>query len=111
MVVAKESTVEGKSEIQIPIGKAKSGRDWKVRQTSRSSTQTRQGILSHLAKTFEEKEIIRNKLKEMKLRETEMTNDKKRKIADEIARREEQTKRRKENEYKTSVYQAVSCLK
>lgn len=108
MGVTKEVSVDVvKSSEPIPEGKAKSGRMWKVKQTVRSSTQKRQGILSHLNKTFEEKEAIRQKAKEVKNRENDMIKDKKNAIIAEKTRREEQNKRRIENELKTTTYTQV----
>lgn len=97
-----------KEEANIPVGVPKSGRIWKVKQVSRSSSVLRKGILSHLAKSFEEKEAIRQKNKNTKDLENEMLADKKQKKLEEKTRREEQQKRRADNEYKHSVYQAVS---
>ena len=94
--------------IIVPMGIPKSGRVWKVKQCTRSSSLSRKGILSHLSKTFEEKQLIRSQYKEMKDLEKEMIEEKKTKIVNEKKRREEQEKRRQENEYKTTVYQNVS---
>ena len=94
--------------IIVPMGIPKSGRVWKVKQCTRSSSLSRKGILSHLSKTFEEKQLIRSQYKEMKGLEKEMIEEKKTKIVIEKKRREEQEKRRQENEYKTTVYQNVS---
>jgi len=95
--------------ITVPMGIPKSGRVWKIKQSTRSSSLSRKGILSHLSKTFEEKQLIRSQYKEMKDLEKEMIEEKKIKILNEKKRREEQEKRRQENEYKTTVYQDVSC--
>ena len=91
----------------IPGGRSKSGRTWKTKQTTRHSSMLRKGILSHLAKTFEEKEAIRQKQRETKELERSMVEEKKQKKIDERLRREEQQKRRMANEYKTAVYQTV----
>ena len=91
----------------IPEGMNKSGRVWKIKQTTRTSAQKRQGVLSHLAKSFEEKELIRKRKLEVKHLEDEMINAKKRKIAEEKEKAEERKKRRAENEQKTVTYQAL----
>eukprot|EP01038_Epipyxis_sp_PR26KG_P008223 gene8223-11129_t len=93
--------------LTVPEGKCKSNRFWKTKQSTRSSFQLRQGISKHLAKSFEEKELIRNKNKEMKALENEMIQSKKDKKIQERLLREEKMKRRMENEYKTSVYQTI----
>jgi hypothetical protein len=94
----------------IPLGVPKSGRSWKVIQSARSSAQSKKGVLTHLATTFEEREVTREKVRNVKELEREMIEDKKRKKLDERARREEQQKRRQENEYKNSVYQQVTSI-
>ncbi|KAJ1416362.1 hypothetical protein B484DRAFT_454306 [Ochromonadaceae sp. CCMP2298] len=92
----------------IPAGVPKSGRSWKVTQSSRSSAQSKKGVLTHLATTFEERATTRNKERNAKELEREMIEDKKRKKLDERDRRDEQLKRRQENEYKNSVYQQLN---
>jgi hypothetical protein len=94
-------------EKMIPEGRPKSGRTWKVKQKTRASTQNRQGVVAHMAKTFEEKERLRMEKERMLSYERELKEEKKQKIADEKTRRDEQQKRRMENEYKTSVYQTL----
>ncbi len=88
-------------------GLPKSGRFWKVKEMERASTMKRQGIMSHMAKSFEQKQAIRAKKAETKAIEQEMIEVKKGKILAEKQRREAQTKRRMENEYKTATYQTV----
>ena len=96
-----------KETVQIPDGVPKSGRVWKVKQTARSSAQLKKGILSHLSKTYEEREIERQKRRNVKELEQEMIEDKKQKKLEEKLRREAQEKRRQENEYKNSITQEV----
>mmetsp|Transcript_3447 Transcript_3447/g.5374 ORF Transcript_3447/g.5374 Transcript_3447/m.5374 type:complete len:145 (+) Transcript_3447:35-469(+) len=96
-----------KEQNPIPTGVAKSGRTWKVKQTKRFSSQFKKGVLSHMAKTFEEKEKERQKKTIAKDLEREMVEEKKRKKREEKTRREEQQKRRQDNEYKTTVYQQI----
>jgi hypothetical protein len=96
-----------KEQVVVPDGVPKSGRSWKIKQTARSSAQMKKGVLSHLSKTFEERDVERQKRKMVKELEREMIEDRKRKKLEEKTRREEQQKRRQENEYKNSVVQEV----
>ncbi len=98
--------VKEESTLIIPDGIPKSGRVWKAKQTSKSSLLIRSSFCGPL-KTFEEKEQIRNKRKQMLQMERDMKADRVKKIVEEKERREQQTKRRMENEYKSSVYQMV----
>lgn len=95
----------------IPLGKPKSGRDWKVRQTSRFSSQNRQGILKHLSTTYEDKRRQREELSTIKALEKEMKEDTKNKKLEEKQRREEKQKIRMANEYKSTSYQEVFASK
>lgn len=98
-----------KEEVKvIPAGVPKSGRVWKVKQTARSSSQLQKGVLSHLAKSFEQKEAERQAKKNVKELEREMIEEKKARILAEKTRREEQQKRRQENEYKNATTQQVN---
>ena len=97
----------GIEKANIPEGKPKSGRPWKVKQKTLSSAQHRQGIVSHLSRTFEEKEKLRIDKERTLSLEREMKDEKKQKIREEKERREAQQKRRMENEFKNSVYQTL----
>lgn len=93
----------------IPEGVPKSGRFWKGKETERASALKRKGVMSHMAKSFEEREAIRRKRDETKALEREMIEEKRQKKIAERERREAQTKRRMANEYKSASYQTVSC--
>ena len=93
---------------QIPQGRPKSGRIWKLKQTMRFSSQQRQGVVSHLNNTFVEKERLRENRDRMLSLEREMKEAKKQEMREEKERREAQKKRRMENEYKNSVYQSLN---
>ena len=97
--------------IVIPEGMPKSGRFWKTKQRSRSSTQSRQGVLSHLAKSFEEKQDLKAQKANMKSLEREMKEETKQKQLQEKARREERQTRRMENEFKSTSYQVINASK
>jgi hypothetical protein len=99
-----------KEPVKIPDGMPKSGRSWKVKQTVRSSAQLKQGVLSHLAKSFEERDAERQKKQNVKELERELIEERKQKKLAEKTRREEQQKRRQENEYKNSVTQEVTFV-
>lgn len=90
-----------------PEGKPKSGRIWKTKQSSRASAKGRKGVLSHLSKTYEEREAIKAQKQYVKDLEKQMKEEKAAKIADEKQQKVEREQRRIANEYKSSVYQVV----
>lgn len=91
----------------IPVGKAKSGRLWKAKQTERSSALKKKGVLSHMAKTFEEKQRIREEKKAVQELENEMREVKRQSKIAERERREDKEKRKIANELKSSAFQNV----
>jgi len=91
----------------IPEGIPKSGRIWKIKQTSRSSSQFRKGISSHLCKTFEDKLIEKQRKLDVKELEKSMVAETKRKHQEVKEKREEKKKLRTENEFKNVSYQML----
>lgn len=92
----------------VPDGVPKSGRIWKTKQTARSSSQLRKGILKNQSKTYEEREAIRlQKLKVHEL-EKEMKEETIQKRETEKQRRLERKKRIMEAEFKNTSYQMVT---
>jgi len=95
------------SDRNIPEGKSKSGRPWKVKQSERFSAQGRKGVLSHLCKTEEEKRAKRDCLESMKVLENRMKEETKQKKTEQRELREARKKQRMANEFKSSQYQVV----
>jgi ribosomal protein L20A (L18A) len=102
----KESIVEKAIPI-IPLGRNKSGREWKKLQHNRASSQNRAGVLEHLRKTFEEKQKIREKKLHIKTIEEKMKEDKKLAIEEDKRIRDERIQRRLANEQKSTSFQSV----
>lgn len=88
-------------------GRVKSGRIWKQKQNYRSSTQHRQGVLSHLSKTLEQRKLEKEKLLEAKEYEFELKEQVRQKKIEQKEKKLFQEKRRAENELKSSSYQEV----
>ena len=68
----------------------------------------RQGIIKHLCKTFEERQVDRQKKIDTKELKNEMIEEKKKKITAEKTKREEKKKGRMNDEYKTATDQISS---
>ena len=94
---------------EIPNGRPKSGRFWKTSRNRTSST-NRQGVMKHLGKTYEEKEIIRAKKLELKETIKEVKEQKERKKAELIAKKVDREKRKAANEMKNNRFQEVVNL-
>jgi len=108
---ADEALPRSVNKNSIPDGIPTSGRTWKVKQTRRSSTLHRSGVMSHMNKSFEEKKAAKEKMERIKAFEKDIKEEKLKKIEAEKARKAEKEKRRVENEYKTSVYQVINPSK
>lgn len=94
----------------IPDGKPKSGRTWKVKQKSRASSQLRTGIQKILTKTYEERQVIKEQKQKVLELERNMKDETKLKRKGEILRQQERKKRLMEAEFKNTSYQAVSYI-
>lgn len=101
VVVPGIALAEGLTLSEVPEGRPTSGRTWKSKQTSRSSTLHRSGIMSHLNKNFEEKKLAKERLERMKAFERELKEEKMREAAEE--KREEPRGRREDNKMNTRI--------
>ena len=95
------------SHAPIPDGQPKSGRFWKSKQRTRSSSQCRKGTLIHLSKTFEEKLVKKAKENDMKELERSLVEESKRTRNEKRERVEERLRFRQANEMKNSTYQVI----
>jgi hypothetical protein len=84
-------------------GRAKSGRTWKKTETTRHSSQQRQGVVANLGKSLSVHMKEREKKKQIKALEMEMKNARLQKITEKKEKRAEQEKRRLANQYKSAV--------
>ena len=91
----------------IPDGKPKSGRIWKIKQTSRASSQLRTGIQKVLSKTYEERQVLKEQKQKVLDLERNMKSETKEKRHEETLRQQERKKRLMEAEFKNTSYQAV----
>lgn len=97
-----------KTNTQPPRGKAVSGRVWKTVQTKRFSSMRLTGT-KVLSTTWEEKQLQKAKLKQMKELQAEIKARKQGERDAKRQAREEKEKRRKENELKSASVQVVRC--
>ena len=103
-----ESSKPNGVAIQIPDGRPKSGRPWKIKQSTRTSMDKKKGVMYRFRKSYDTHKQEREKKLAMKILEREMKAEKQEKKDQEKARREEKERRRKENEFKTSSFQQIN---
>lgn len=99
-----------KTNATPPRGKAVSGRVWKTIQTKRFSSMRTTGT-KVLSTTWEEKQLKKAKLKQMKELQAEIKARKQGERDAKRQAREEKEKRRKENELKSASVQVVRWLR
>eukprot|EP01041_Mallomonas_annulata_P008111 gene8111-16653_t len=108
MVLSKTETKVEKSLSNVPMGKNKSGREWKKVQSKRASSQKRVGVMEHMSISFEDKKQAREKKDFVKSIEKNMKDENKRKIEEIKKLREERQQRKLVNEQKNSAYQMIN---
>ena len=95
----------------IPDGMPKSGRCWKAKQRTRTSSQIRKGVLSHLSSTFEERQLKSARNTETKALEQDIKDRAKALRVEKKEKRLEKAKRRQANEMKNSAFQIIDGTK
>lgn len=95
----------------IPDGMPKSGRCWKTKQRTRTSSQVRKGVLSHLSSTFEERQLKASRNAETKALEQDIKGRAKALRIEKKEKRLEKSKRRQANEMKNSSFQIIDGTK
>jgi len=95
----------------IPEGMPKSGRSWKSKQRTRSSSQIRKGVLRHMASTFEERQLKASHAAETRALEKDIKDKTKALRIERKEKQQEMAKRRQANELKNSSYQVIDPTK
>ena len=103
--------MSGTNALIIPEGMPKSGRCWKSKQRTRSSSQIRKGVLGHMASTFEERQLKSSRATETKALEQEIKDKTKTLRVEKKELQQERAKRRQANELKNSSYQVIDPTK
>lgn len=89
-------------------GLPKSGRDWKPKQSTRFSSQFRQGAVFNLSKTEKYHAAERARKAQVKELEREMNQERKAKEALALEKRKEQSARRAKNQFNSAQTQAIN---
>lgn len=87
---------------KIPVGRNVSGRGWKTRPQSRTSTIITKVPQNNASKTWEQRKAEREAKKAMLERERELKEERRQAAIAKRERRMEQEKRRMENEFKAA---------